>query len=266
MQAVILCGGQGTRVRDVAGDVPKPMLPIGGRPLLWHLMMGLARHGLCDFVLCLGHQSWAIKRYFLDYQLAAADFTLDLARPQRPILHEGGGEDWRVTFAETGELAMTGCRLKRVERYIGGDDFLLTYGDGLSDVDVTELVAFHRAHGKLGTVTAVRPPGRFGELRLDGTEVVSFREKPKRSRGRVNAGFFVFRREFLDLLDDDPRLVLEEAPLRKLAAAGELQAYRHDGYWQPMDTARDHALLNEMWVAGRAPWHTGSVARLEAVA
>jgi glucose-1-phosphate cytidylyltransferase len=255
MQVVILCGGQGTRLRDVAEQLPKPMVPVGGRPILWHIMKGFAAFGVRRFVLCLGYQSQAVKRYFLDYHLAASDFTLDLADPGAVEFHgTAAPEDWCVTLAETGEQTQTGCRLKRVAKYLDGDDFLLTYGDGVGDIDVGKLLAYHRGHGRLGTVTAVRPPGRFGEIELDAGRVTEFNEKPTVSRGRINGGFFAFRREFLDRLTDDPSLVLEQGPLIRLARAGELMAFEHDGFWQPMDTPRDHRLLNDLWAAGRAPW------------
>jgi glucose-1-phosphate cytidylyltransferase len=255
MQVVILCGGQGTRIRDVAEDVPKPMIPIGGRPILWHIMKGYAHHGFNDFILCLGYKGWVIKRFFLDYHLAASDLTLDLGSPADVRLHGPAlAEDWRITLAETGLDAMTGCRVKRIEKYITGDTFLLTYGDGVADVDLRRLVAFHESHGRLGTVTAVRPPARFGEIELDGRRVADFNEKPLLSRGRINGGFFVFDRAVFDLLPDDPTLIFEHGPLRQLAREGELMAFPHDGFWQPMDNSREYKYLNELWAEGRAPW------------
>jgi glucose-1-phosphate cytidylyltransferase len=231
-------------------------VPIGGKPILWHIMKLFSAHGLDRFVLCLGYKSWEIKRYFLDYHLRHGDFTLSLADPSSPQLHDDeAAEDWHVTFAETGAEAMTGCRVKRVEKYVGDDDhFMLTYGDGVGDVDISALIDFHMSHGRLGTVTAVRPPGRFGEIELSQGRVTEFNEKPNASRGRINGGFFVFRREFLERLPDDPSLVLEQAPLIDLARDGELMAFPHDGFWQPMDTPRDHKFLNELWDAGNAPW------------
>jgi glucose-1-phosphate cytidylyltransferase len=267
MQVVILCGGQGTRIRDVADDLPKPMIPIGGRPILWHIMKGFAHQGFTDFILCLGYKSWVIKRYFLDYHLAGSDFTLHLRSPgavrvHGPVLEE----DWQVTLVETGLDAMTGCRVKRIEKYLRGDTFLLTYGDGVGDVRVAELVAFHAGHGRTGTVTAVRPPGRFGEIELEGRRVVEFNEKPLLSRGRINGGFFVFHRRLLERLTDDPGLVLEAAPLVRLARAGELMAYLHDGFWQPMDNSRDYKYLNDLWAQGRAPWRTWDGPRAQPLA
>src|SRR5947209_5549268 len=209
MQVVILCGGQGTRIRDVAEDVPKPMIPIGGRPILWHIMRGFAQHGLTDFILCLGYKSWIIKRYFLDYHLAAADISFRLANPERIHLHHAScQEDWRITLAETGLESMTGSRVRQIEKYITGENFLLTYGDGVGDVSIRDLVQFHLDHGKIGTVTAVQPPGRFGEIELTDKRVVEFNEKPLLSRGRINGGFFVFNRRIFARLPHDPDLVL----------------------------------------------------------
>jgi glucose-1-phosphate cytidylyltransferase len=267
MQVVILCGGQGTRIRDIAEDIPKPMIPLGDRPILWHIMKGFAHHGFRDFVLCLGYKSWVIKRYFLDYHLASADFRINLHQPNEVQLCAWtAAEDWTITLAETGLDAQTGCRVKRIERYVTSEHFLLTYGDGVADVDVRRLVDFHLAHGKTGTVTAVRPPGRFGEIELDGAQVCDFNEKPLCSRGWINGGFFVFHRRLFDRLADDPALVFEQAPLRQLARDGELMAYPHDGFWQPMDNSRDHRYLNELWAQGKAPWNTWDEPRLRAVA
>jgi glucose-1-phosphate cytidylyltransferase len=256
MEVVILCGGQGTRIRDVADDIPKPMIPIGGRPILWHIMKGFAQHGFTDFVLCLGYKSHIIKRYFLDYHLSGVDFTVRLGDSRLEVHSPALPEDWRVTLAETGVDAMTGCRVKRIEKYISGDDFMLTYGDGVSDVHVRQLVDFHRSHGRVGTVTAVRPQGRFGEMELEGTRVLEFNEKPFTSRGWINGGFFVFNRRIFDYLQDDPTLVFEQAPLIRLSRDQELAAYLHHGFWQPMDTYRDYKFLNELWNDGKAAWNT----------
>ncbi len=255
MQVVILCGGQGTRIRDVADDVPKPMIPIGGRPILWHIMKGFAHHGFTDFILCLGYKSWAIKRYFLDYGLLSSNFTIDLTSPDPVRLHgPATQENWRITLVETGLEAMTGCRVKRIEKYITGNAFLLTYGVG--DINISQLVEFHRSHGKIGTVTAVRAPGRFGELELEDTRVLEFSEKPLIARGRINGGFFVFQRRFFSRLQDDPGLILECDPLMQLARDGELMAHCHDGFWHPMDSSRDYKFLNDLWAAGKAPWNS----------
>jgi glucose-1-phosphate cytidylyltransferase len=267
MQVVILCGGQGTRIRDVADDIPKVMIPIGGRPILWHIMKGFAHQGLTDFVLCLGYKSWFIKRFFLDYHLANVDFSLHLVAPEQvqvrgPALEE----DWHVTLAETGAEAMTGCRVKRIEKYVSGASFLLTYGDGVSDVNIRRLLDFHKSHGKIGTVTAVQPPGRFGEIELDGSQVVEFNEKPLLSRGWINGGFMVFQRAIFDRLEDDPGLILEQSPLMDLARDGELWAYPHNGFWQPMDNSRDFKYLNDLWAEGQAPWKTWEPIRVRAAA
>ena len=255
MQVVILCGGQGTRIRDVSSDVPKPMITIGDMPILWHIMRSYAHFGFTDFVLCLGYKSWTIKQFFLNYYLAQGDLSLNLMNPEEVHIH-GCSEphDWRVTLVETGVDAMTGCRVKRIEKYVRDDTFMLTYGDGVSNVDIAELVAFHRSHGRIGTVTAVRPPGRFGEIELHASRVMEFNEKPMVSRGWINGGFFVFDRRFFDRLDDTPELVLEQAPLIELARDGELAAFCHEGFWQPMDTSRDHRYLNDLWNSGTAPW------------
>ncbi len=264
MQVVILCGGYGTRIRDVAADIPKPMIPVGGRPILWHIMRGFAHFGFTDFVLCLGHKSWVIKRFFLEYHYANVDFSLNLLCPEEiEVCGPALTEDWHVTLAETGTDTMTGCRVKRIEKYITGDDFILTYGDGVADIDVRRLVRFHEEHGRIATVTAVQPPGRFGEIELDGTQVVEFNEKPLQSRGRINGGFFVFRRDIFDRLEDDPDLVLEQAPLMQLAHQGELMAYLHNGFWHPMDSSRDYQYLNELWNKCRAPWNPPTLARSE---
>ncbi len=267
MQVVILCGGQGTRIRDVATDLPKPMIPIGGQPILWHIMKIFAEYGFKDFILCLGYKSWAIKRFFLDYHLAQSDFSVSLAAPGSLTLHGlAAAEDWHVTLAETGLETMTGGRVKCIEKYITGDHFLLTYGDGLADVNLRDLVAFHQAHGKLATVTAVRPPSRFGEIEVCDDRVTEFAEKPLLSRGYINGGFFVFRREVFRKLSHDPGLILEDAALPHLARAGELMAYTHHGFWHPMDNSRDYRFLNELWDTRQAPWSLWDRARPRAAA
>jgi glucose-1-phosphate cytidylyltransferase len=266
MQVVILCGGQGTRIRDVADDIPKPMIPIGGKPILWHIMQCYARHGFTDFVLCLGYKSNLIKRYFLDYHLNGADFSVKLGNPDHLEIHGHTNEDWRVTMVETGLDAMTGCRVKRIEKYITGDSFQLTYGDGLADVNIRQLVEFHKSHGKIGTVTAVQPPSRFGEIELDGHRIVEFNEKPLTTEARINGGFMVLQRSLFARLAEDPRLIFEYEPLMHLARDGELMAFRHDGFWHPMDTSRDYNLLNDLWNKGTAPWSTWQRPALRAVA
>lgn len=256
MQVAILCGGQGTRIRDVAEDIPKPMIPIGNRPILWHIMKRYAQYGCKDFILCLGYKSWIIKQYFLNYHLAESDFSVTL-RPggSQVRLHDACfSEDWTITFAETGLESMTGCRVQRIEKYVKGDAFMLTYGDGVADIDIGRLVEFHSRHGKLATITAVNPPSRFGELEMCGDQVVEFNEKTQVERGWINGGFFVLNRAIFSRLADDPSLVFEQAPLTGLAGDGELMAYRHHGFWHPMDCSRDHRYLNELWHAGKAPW------------
>jgi glucose-1-phosphate cytidylyltransferase len=267
MQVVILCGGQGTRIRDVAEDLPKPMLPIGNRPILWHIMKGYAHYGFNNFVLCLGHKGSTIKRYFLDYHLFQSDISISLGR--RPAVEIHGTpieEDWHITLAETGLESMTGCRLKRVAPYIKGEHFMMAYGDGVADVDFRDLLRFHLDHGRLATLTAVQPSSRFGEIELHGETVSQFKEKPLRARGRVSAGFFVFRREVLDRLTDDPQLVLEQEPLVSLAREGQLMGYLHDGFWQAMDNSREFKYLNDLWASGSAPWKTWDVRPVRAAA
>jgi len=256
MKTVILCGGQGSRIRDVAGDLPKPMVNVGRFPILWHIMKGYAKWGYSDFVLCLGYQSAAIKDFFVNYQIRTSDVTINLGRNARvECLAAHEEEDWRVTLAETGLAAMTGARVRRIRRYVEHDDtFMLTYGDGVSDVDVPALLAFHKKHGKAITVTGVRPPGRFGEIELDGSRVVGFNEKPQATGGRISGGFFVCSSRLFDYLDDREDLVLELEPMRRAAADGELMMFEHDGFWHPMDTPRDYRLLNDLWESGKAPW------------
>lgn len=255
MQAVILCGGMGTRIRDVADDIPKPMIPIGGKPILWHIMHGYAQHGITEFILCLGYKSWVIKRWFMDYQLAHSDLTIRLDSPEQVDLHGNGAvEDWTITFAETGLNSMTGCRIKRIEKYIRGDTFMLTYGDGVANVNISELLSFHRAHHRAVTVTAVKAPGRFGELDLHGDRIADFSEKPLEAPGWISGGFFVADRSLFGRLENDSSLVFERQPLMDLARDGELMAFRHSGFWHPMDSSRDYKYLNDLYDAGDPPW------------
>jgi glucose-1-phosphate cytidylyltransferase len=255
LKVVILCGGQGTRLREETEFRPKPMVEVGGRPILWHIMKTYAHHGLRDFVLCLGYRGHVIKEYFLNYEAMNNDFTISLGRQQSLEYHGAHEEqDFRVTLADTGPSAMTGARVKRVERYIDSDPFLVTYGDGLADVDLRRLLAFHHTHGKLASVTTVRPVSRFGVLELDDRgQVTAFAEKPQ-TDGWASAGFFVFDRRVLNYLDDDDGCVLERGPLERLAADGQLVAYRHGGFFFAMDTYREYQALNEMWQSGKAPW------------
>jgi glucose-1-phosphate cytidylyltransferase len=257
VKAVILCGGQGTRIRDASELLPKPMLPIGGKPIVWHIMKSYAQHGVREFVLCLGYKGWVVKEFFLNYRAMTTDLTVTLGRHDTLEFHNRHDEeDWKVTLAETGEATMTGGRVAAIRRYVEGDDlFLLTYGDGVSDVDIGATLAFHKRSGRVATVTAVRPPGRFGEMRIDDGAVTEFNEKPNATEGFINGGFFVMdARRIWPYLGDDPQTVLEREPLRKLAADGQLVAFPHTGFWQPMDTAREYQLLNELWASGKAPW------------
>jgi glucose-1-phosphate cytidylyltransferase len=251
-KVVILCGGQGTRMREETEYRPKPMVEVGGRPLLWHIMKIYAAAGLTDFVCCLGYRGAMIKQYFLEYRNLAADVTVNL-RSGDVRYHSSEGEDWNVTLVDTGEDAMTGARVKRVGHHLDGDLFLCTYGDGLADVDIASLIEFHRSHGRLATLTGVHPPSRFGELVHDRARVDRFAEKPAGST-LVSGGFFVFDRRVLDRLELDSSCVLERGPLEGLARDGELTVYRHDGFWQCADTVRDVELLRALWDGGRAPW------------
>ena len=254
---MILCGGMGTRLREETELRPKPMVEIGGRPILWHIMKLYAAHGFRDFILCLGYKGHLIKDYFLNYRAYQSDFTIHLGDSQRIDYHAAADEDaWRVTFVETGETAQTGARIARAGRFVRGELFCLTYGDGVSNVDISELMAFHRAHGRIGTVTGVRPAGRFGELDVDAAgRAIQFNEKPQVEKGFINGGFFVFQRRFLDdYLEDRDDLVLEQEPLQRLAQAGHLMVYPHTGFWQPMDTYREFKLLSDAWASGKAPW------------
>jgi glucose-1-phosphate cytidylyltransferase len=257
MPVVILCGGQGTRFREQTERKPKPMIEVAGRPILWHIMSFYAGHGYKDFVLCLGYMGDVIKRYFLDFAAMQSDFTVDLSAPNRIEFHQSAARDWRVTCVDTGEATMTGGRLARVAPYLKADDFMLTYGDGLSDVDVPALVKFHAAHGKIATVTGVRPPGRFGELVIDGARVRTFAEKPEEGEhGVINGGFFVFKKKMLDYVSSSESCTLEREPLENVARDGELMVHQHRGFWQCMDTYRDLVKLEESWNGGRAPWRT----------
>lgn len=257
MQALILCGGLGTRLREETEFKPKPMVEIGGHPILWHIMQNYGVHGIKDFVLCLGYKGDAIRDYFLNYYTRNSDFKVDLASgAAEPISSNDNHVDWRVVLAETGADSQTGRRILRALRHIEGDSFLATYGDGVADVDISKLIAHHRKMGKLATVTAVHPSSRFGELGLKGDEVHAFAEKPQVTEGWINGGFFVFEKRAFDQLDPAKNAPLETGLLESLASQGQLAVYRHDGFWQCMDTAREMQLLNEMWQTGSAPWKT----------
>jgi glucose-1-phosphate cytidylyltransferase len=255
MKVVILAGGYGTRIRDVANNIPKPMIPIGPYPILWHIMKTYAYFGHKDFIVCLGYKGEIIKEFFLNYEARTKDFTISLGKKDAIDFHTDHDEsDWNVTLADTGLKSMTGARISRIKNYVGNEDFMLTYGDGVGDVDIEALLEFHRSHGKALTVTGVRPPGRFGELvNVDGC-VTEFNEKPQATGGRISGGYFIANSRIFDYLNDDEDLVFEEEPMRKLVADGELMVYEHDKFWQPMDTSREYSLLNELYNKGAAPW------------
>jgi glucose-1-phosphate cytidylyltransferase len=254
MKCVILAGGLGTRLSEETVVKPKPMVEIGHRPILWHIMKLYAHHGVSDFIVCCGYKGYVIKEYFANYLLHNSDVTFD-TYTQRMEIHRRGAESWRVTLVDTGYETQTGGRLRRVAGHLGGEQaFCFTYGDGVGDVDIAGSIAYHRAHGRLATLTAVYPPARFGALEIDDCGRVSaFREKPLGQGGMINGGFFVLSPKVLDLVADDA-CIWEREPLERLAAAGELQAWRHEGFWQPMDTVRDKLQLQALWNSGRAPW------------
>lgn len=253
MKTVILCGGLGTRLSEETQIKPKPMVEIGGRPILWHIMKIYERHGFNDFMLALGYKGEVIKDYFLNYHARQSDLTVHLKNGQVDYTNPTA-EDWRVTLVETGANSYTGGRLLRLKPLLdSGGTFMLTYGDGVSNVDITALLNFHHSHGRLATVTAVRPPARFGDLSIQNNRVTHFEEKPQVGEGWINGGFFVFEPGVLDFIADDST-ILEKAPLEQLAAQGQLMAYQHPGYWQSMDTLRDKHALEDLWASGKAPW------------
>jgi glucose-1-phosphate cytidylyltransferase len=256
MKTVILCGGKGTRLREETEYRPKPMVPIGNRPILWHIMQRYARYGHKEFVLCLGYKGEQIKDYFRNYRWNAHDVMVSLDRPEAAQFHPAsGGEDWRVALCDTGLDTLTAGRVQSVRAHVGAGPFFLTYGDGVGNVDLPALLAFHRKSGAVCTLTAVHPPGRFGEIALSPEgRVQSFNEKPQTESGYINGGFMVCEQSLFDFLPDDPAVMLEEGPLRRLAMEGRLAAYRHEGFWQPMDTYQEFTLLNRLWTSGRAPW------------
>ena len=254
MKTVILCGGYGTRIRDVSEDLPKPMIPVGRLPILWHLMKYYSSFGHNDFVLCLGHKGQVIKDFFLNYESNTRDCTISLGSKQEITFHTKHDEqDWKVTLADTGLETMTGGRIAKIQQYVDDETFFLTYGDGLSDVNITELIAFHKAQQVKATVTAVLPPGRFGALDVTGNRVNSFREKPQGDGANVNGGFFVLSTKVIDYISGD-KTIWERGPIERLAKEGELAAFQHSGFWQPMDTMRDKVHLEELWQSGKAPW------------
>lgn len=252
MKAVILAGGLGTRIAEETSSRPKPMVEIGGKPILWHIMKMYSAHGVNDFIICCGYKGYMIKEYFANYFLHMSDVTFDMSNNGMQI-HQKNAEPWKVTLVDTGEDTLTGGRLKRVRQYLASDDFCFTYGDGVGNVDITKLIQFHKRHGKDATVTAVQPPGRFGALEMNGTAVKSFIEKPHGDGMYVNGGFFVLNPKVIELIDDDST-IWERKPLEILAQTDRLEAFKHDGFWQPMDTLRDKQHLEELWQSGEAPW------------
>ena len=254
MKAVILAGGLGTRLNEETDTKPKPMVEIGGKPILWHIMKIYSAHGVSDFIICLGYKGYAIKEYFANYFLHVSNVTFDLAKNDM-VVHQHNAESWKVTLVDTGDSAMTGGRLKNVRSYLDNEDFCFTYGDGLGDVDIGELIKLHKSEGALATLTAVQPPGRFGAIKTDKNKIVGFQEKPEGDGGWVNGGFFILSPKVIDYIADETT-VWEASPMEKLAENGELSAYFHHGFWQPMDTLREKKYLEDLWKSGKAPWRT----------
>ena len=260
MKAVILAGGLGTRISEESYLKPKPMIEIGGRPILWHIMKTYSHHGINDFVICLGYKGYVIKEYFANYFVHMSDVTFDM-RTNTMDVHQRYVEPWRVTLLDTGEGTLTGGRLKRVRAHLGNETFCVTYGDGVTDLDIGALVRFHLAHGRKVTVTAIKPQGRYGALNLEGTTVSRFQEKPAGDGGWINGGYFVLNPSVFELIEGD-HTSWESTPLVQLAAQGELQAYQHEGFWQAMDTMRDKSHLEGLWASGAAPWKAGPEAQM----
>jgi len=252
MKVIILAGGFGTRISEYSDTLPKPMIPVGGKPILWHIMNHYASFGHKNFYLALGYKAEVIKEFFLHYRTLNADFTIDL-ETGKVSSHQFNELDWKVTMVDTGHETMTGGRVKRMKSYIGDETCMLTYGDGLSDIDINKLITFHENHKKMVTITAVHPGARFGELEMKGEEVTSFQEKPQTVKGWINGGYFVIEPKFFDLIEED-KTILEKEPLEKLSQTGQLMAYKHNGFWQCMDTKRDRDNLEEFWNSGNAPW------------
>ena len=252
MRVVILAGGLGTRLSEETVVKPKPMVEVGGRPILWHIMKIYSSHGLHEFIVCLGYKGYLIKEYFANYFLHMSDVTFDMSNNTMQV-HQNNAEPWKVTLVETGDTTMTGGRLKRVAPFLGDETFCCTYGDGVGNMDITALIAFHRQHGKLATLTATQPPGRFGALELKGDEIRSFQEKPQGEGGWINGGFFVLSPRVLDYIDGDST-IWEREPLERLASEGQLRSWFHRGFWQPMDTLRDKQHLEQLWETRKAPW------------
>jgi len=251
---VVLCGGQGTRIREASERLPKPLIDIGGRPVLWHIMKGFGHHGSRRFVLCLGYRAWDIKEYFLRYRENLTDFTVGLSGGDVEFIGPQVEDDWKVTCVDTGLLTGTGGRLKGVVEHLDTDEFFVTYGDGVADVDPVALMETHRSNGHMVTVTGVQPGGRYGELTIEGDKVAEFAEKPDSPDSFVSGGFFAMNKEFIDRIGDDPSTMFEQQPLRQLASEGGLGVHRHEGFWVGMDTFREYTALNELWANGEAPW------------
>jgi glucose-1-phosphate cytidylyltransferase len=253
MKAVILAGGLGTRISEESDTKPKPMIEIGGKPILWHILKTYSNYGINDFIICCGYKGYVIKEFFSNYFLHTSNVTFDL-KNNSVLHHEINSEPWQITLVDTGELSMTGGRVLRIKNYLDGDKtFCLTYGDGLSDINISELIKFHSSHGKIATLSATTPPGRFGALDIVNSKVERFIEKPAGSEGRINGGFFVLNSEIFDFIDGD-ETILEKEPLEKLVKQSQLMAYEHNGFWQPMDTLRDKNYLNDLWASGNPPW------------
>ncbi len=252
MKAVLLAGGLGTRISEETGLKPKPMIEVGGKPILWHIMKIYSAFGVNDFVICCGYKGYVIKEYFANYFLHMSDVTIDMNNNEMEV-HQKKAEPWRITLVDTGENTMTGGRLKRVQNYLGDDDFCFTYGDGVGSIDIGRLIEFHRNEGRLATLTATQQPGRFGALEVDNHKILSFQEKPKGDGAWINGGFFVLSPKVIDYIDGDSTS-WEKEPLERLAKEGQLSAFHHNGFWQPMDTLRDKVLLEDLWQSGAAPW------------
>ena len=252
MKVLFLAGGLGTRISEESHLRPKPMIEIGGKPILWHIMKSYAHHGLTDFVVMAGYKGYIIKEYFANYFLHNSDVTFDL-RSNEMTVHHNNAEPWRVTIVDTGEHTQTGGRLRRVKDYVGNEPFCMTYGDGVANIDIKALIKFHESQGKLATLTAVQPPGRFGQLVMTGNQISQFIEKPEGDGGYINGGFFVLSPKVIDYISGD-EILWEKGPMEKLAKEGQLSAFKHHGFWRPMDTLRDKTALEEMWQSGKAPW------------
>ena len=255
MKTVILAGGYGTRIRDVADNIPKPMIPVGPYPIIFHIMKLYSKFNYKDFIVCLGYKGQIIKDFFINYEVSTRDFSISFETKKITYHNDPIENDWNITLVNTGLKSMTGSRISQIKNYVGNEDFMITYGDGLSDVDIDKLVAFHKSHGKVLTVTGVRPPARFGEMSTnENGEVLQFNEKPQASSGRISGGFFVASPKIFDYLTDKEDLIFEQEPIQKIVSDSELMMYEHDGFWQPMDTSREYQLLNSLYDKGEAPW------------